>query len=156
MITSTRYVIDTCALISYYKDVFKGAAGYKGSPVLSKGTTNIIHEAIYHKCTQYRLSIPNIVFIEIYEKWLRTEEFCRKFFYDVFTPLRASDNIEIRPTDKEVLENLLCLNGQLANHDIHDRIVLASAMALNAPLITMDQKISSYVTSTHIIPEILC
>lgn len=150
------YVIDTCAVISFFDDVFVHASGYAGSPRLSNRATGIIDEAVNSGWTQIRLSVPSVVFIEIYEKWLRTEEFCRRFFYDVFEPLRKSANVEIRPTDREVLEKLLCIGGKLADHDLHDRLVLASAMALGAPLITTDAAVTAYVNENTVIPGVFC
>ena len=76
------------------------------------------------------------------------------FFYKVFDPLRKSANVEIRPTDREVLEKLLYIGGQLADHDLHDRLVLASAMALEAPLITTDEDVTAYCNEKHVIPEV--
>ena len=148
------YVIDTCALISFYDEVFKCAVGYDGSPPLSGRASNIIREAVYSGCTGVRLSIPSIVFIEIYEKWLKGEEFCRKFFYDVFEPLRASEFVEIRPTDKEVLEELLVIGGDLTDHDVHDRLVLASAIALGVPLITSDEDVTTYIKENNVVPAV--
>ena len=149
------YVIDTCALIAFFDAAFAGAEGYDGSPVLSPRVVNLISEAIYSSFTKIRLSIPTVVFVEIYEKWLRSEEFCRKFFYDVFVPLQKSENIEIRPTDREVLERLLEIRGELEEHDLHDRLVLASAMALGAPLITTDERVTAYVNEKGVAPGVL-
>lgn len=152
---SELYVIDTCALISFFHSVFVHADGYQGSPELSPRSSDLIREAVYSTWTRVRLSIPNVVFMEIYEKWLCSEEFCRRFFCEVYEPLKKSDNVEIRPTDREVLVNLLKIHGSLANHDLHDRLVLASAMALSAPLITTDTDVINYVNDTHAIPRVL-
>ena len=149
------YVIDTCALISFYDGIFAHAEGYDGSPVLSRQTRNVIAEAINSEYTEVRLSIPTVVFLEIYEKWLRSEEFCRMFFYEVFTPLKKSENIEIRPIDRDVLENLTHIGGSLTNHELPDRLILASAVALCVPLITTDEKIATYVNETGILPCVM-
>lgn len=150
------YVIDTCALISFFDEVFRHAPRYVRSPRLSNRAADIIATAVYSGSTQIRLSIPSVVFIEIYEKWLRTEEFCRMFLYEVFAPLKKSANVEIRPTDREVLETLLYIRGTLTDHDLHDRIILASAMALNAPLITTDGRLNEYVKTNPVVPDVLC
>lgn len=91
------------------------------------------------------LSVPSIVFIEIYEKWLKSGEFSRKFFYEVFIPLKQSPNVEIRAIDQEVLENLLTVDGCLAKHDLHDKIVVASAITLECAIITLDENIIEFV-----------
>jgi hypothetical protein len=149
------YVIDTCALISFFHVVFVHAKGYEGSPQLSRRVSSLIGEAVFSGWTRVRLSIPSVVFVEIYAKWLCSEEFCRMFFCEVYDPLRSSDNVEIRPTDREVLEYLLQIGGSLADHDLHDRLVLASAMALAAPLITTDAAVADYVNETHVLPCVL-
>ncbi|MDY6904040.1 MAG: hypothetical protein SWH61_05075 [Thermodesulfobacteriota bacterium] len=105
--------------------------------------------------TNIRLSIPSVVFIEIHEKWLTTEEFLRKFYYEVYSKLIQSDNIEIKPIDREVLENLINLDGVLSDHDLHDKIILASAMTLDSPLITTDIDIINCVSEFNIIPTTL-
>lgn len=155
MIMRELYVIDTCALISFFDGVFLHAKGYGGSPPLSRRTYNLISEAVFSRGTIVRLSILSVVFVEIYEKWLRSEEFCRMFFCEVYDPLQKSDNVEIRPLDREILEHLLRIGGSLANHDLHDRLILASAMALAAPLITTDIAVTNYVKKTHILPCVL-
>ena len=140
-----RYVIDTNGLISFFSEVFNDAPEFDGSPSISQKVRNIIQEAIFPYEGWVLLSVPSIVFIEIYEKWLRSGEFFRKFFYEVFTPLKQSPNVEIREIDQEVLENLLTIDGCLAEHDLHDKIVVASAMTLECPIITFDQKIIEFV-----------
>ena len=149
------YVIDTCCLIAFFDEIFQFAPNYEGSQELSSKTKTIITQAIFSETTDIRLSIPSIVFIEIYEKWLRSEEFSRRFFYEVFSVLKQSDNIEIRPIDREVLEALIDIDGILKNHDLHDKIVLASAIILESFLITTDTDVIDYVFERKPIPGVL-
>ena len=149
------YVIDTCAIISFYEPVFVGAPGYGGSQPLSIGVGSLISEAIHSDTTKVRLSIPSIVFVEIWQKWLKTEEFCQKFFYEVFVPLEKCENVEIRPTDREVFEHLLLIGGSLERHDIHDRLILATAIALEATLVTTDEVVTAYVEETKLLPAVM-
>jgi PIN domain nuclease of toxin-antitoxin system len=149
------YVIDTCCLIAFFDDVFNYAPDYEGSLELSSKTKTIISQAILSETTDIRLSVPSVVFIEIYEKWLRTEEFSKRFFYEVYSVLKQSENIEIRPIDREVLEKLIEIDGILKNHDLHDKIVLASAITLKSPLITTDTDVINYVYDRKPIPGIL-
>ena len=149
------YVIDTNSLIAFYHNVFKDAPDYQGSPELSSKTRRIISQAIKPLTTGIRLSIPSVVFVEIYEKWLRTEEFAKEFYYEVFSPLKQSPNVEVRPIDREVMENLIHIGGNLKNHDLHDKIILASAITLESPLITTDTEIINYVYERNVIPGIL-
>lgn len=148
------YVIDTNAVISFFDSVFQHSSKYNSLQPLSKRAMVNIEEALFSKETHIRLSIPTVVFIEIYEKWLISEEFCQRFFYEAFTPITQSQNIEIRPIDREVLENLLQISGTLKDHDLHDRLILASAMSLDAPLITTDRKIIRYVRDNRVVPSV--
>jgi predicted nucleic acid-binding protein len=141
------YVIDTNALIHYYPDVFDQGCD------LSRRAHSIIKSA-FTPNSSVRISIPSVVLIEIYDKWFTREEFARKFYYEVFLSLKESPNIEIKPIEQEVLENLLYISGDLANHEIHDKIILASAMMLKCSLITSDAKLTEYVTKTNVLPEI--
>lgn len=144
-----RYVIDTCALISFFHEVF----GQEGR--ISARARTIMGEALYSGYSETRVSIPSVVFVEVYEKWFNDEEFSRRFFYEVLTPVTQSPNVEIKTLDGEVLENLLLIGGELANHDVNDKIVLASAMMLESPLITLDEKITDYVNGTGVIPSVI-
>jgi len=139
------YVIDTNGLLSFFSEVFNDAPGFNGAPSISEKARNAIQEAVSPFEGGVLLSVPSIVFIEIYEKWLRSGEFFSKFFYEVFIPLKQSPNIEIRAIDQEVLENLLTVDGCLAEHDLHDKIVVASAMTLECIIITSDKKIIKFV-----------
>jgi len=151
-----RYVIDTNGLISFFAEVFKDTLGFDESPSISQKARDAIQVAVYSLDGGVLLSVPSIVFIEIYEKWLRSGEFFRKFFYEVFTPLKQSPNVEIRAIDQEVLENLLAVDGCLAKHDLHDKIVVASAITLECSIITVDHKIIEFVGSgERKIPNVL-
>lgn len=151
-----RYVIDTNALISFFAVVFDDAPGFRGAPSFSAKARGVIRDAIYHSDSRVLLSVPSVVFIEIYEKWLRSEEFYQKFFYEVFAPLKQSPNVEIRGIDQEVLENLLSIEGRLLRHDLHDKIIVASAMTLECSIITVDPEIIDYVESgKNNIPSVL-
>ena len=145
-ISVERYVIDTVAVIRYFENVFKQEAK------LSAKASRIIEQALVYPSSIVRLSIPSIVFIEIFEKWLSSEEFGARFYYEVFLPISRSPNVEIRSIDKEVLENVTKISGVLASHDLHDKIVVATAIALECPIITSDGKIENYVSQTNTIP----
>ena len=147
------YVIDTNAIISFFDSVFKQSKKYSRLQPLSKKASSLIQEALISYETTIRLSIPTIVFIEIYEKWLISEEFCMIFYHEVFIPIVNSPNIEIKPIDKEVLENLLYIGDKMQNHDLHDRLVIASAKSLNVPLITSDRAINRFISQSNIVPH---
>jgi predicted nucleic acid-binding protein len=137
---SGLYVIDTTALISYFSYVFEVQC------LISANAIGLIKKALDSSSSDVKLAIPSIVFIEIYKKWFTTEEFAAKFHYEVFNLISNSPNIEIKPIDREVLENTSYITDNLENHDIHDKIILASAIMLKCPLITTDTKIKKYAT----------
>lgn len=143
------YVPDTLAIISYYSEVFEQPS------IISAKTLNILDVAIKDLSPFIKLSIPSVVFIELFDKWLKTEEFVKKFFFEVFTEIKESPNVEIRELDREILEQLVTIGGNLHKHEIHDKLILASAMTLNAPLITTDPEIIKFAETTNNIPFIL-
>jgi predicted nucleic acid-binding protein len=143
------YVIDTNGIIGYFDHVFEAPAN------LSMSTRSLIERALSTSPQEVKLSIPSIVFVEIFEKWLDCEEMAAKFHYEVFNLLARSPNIEIKPVEQEVLENMLEIRGTLADHEIHDKIILASAMMLNCSIITTDPKIREYVEVNGVIPSVI-
>lgn len=144
---SRLYVIDTIAIISFFHEIF-GAES-----ILSPGVSKLLERAFATSESDIKLSIPSIVFVEIFEKWFMSEDFAEKFYYEVFERIMQSPNVEIKPIEQEVLENLLHIGGNLLYHDVHDKIILASAIMLNCPLITTDQEIIRYVKETQVIPK---
>ncbi|WP_417386017.1 hypothetical protein [Gimesia sp.] len=94
------------------------------------------------------------MFVEIYEKWLTEEEVNREFYYEVYQRINNSPNIEIKPVDREVVENVAGLKDNLLNHDMHDKIIFASAMTLECPLISCDRELIKYNSIHKVIPRI--
>ena len=123
MTTPELFVIDTNSLIAYFHDVFKQ------DHYLSNRMVKVFEAALSPNEGRIKVSIPSIVFVEIFEKWFRDQEFERRFYFEVFYPIKESPNIEIKPIDKEVLHELLSIKGILINHDLHDKIILASAIS---------------------------
>lgn len=142
------FVLDTNSLISYFSDIFDIASS------VSSHAIGIIHRAFVDD-PLVRLSIPSVVFVEIFEKWFTSEEFCRKFLVEVFHPIRSAPTIEIKSIDQEVLENFITLDDRVVNLENHDKIILACAMMLNCPLITCDPKMIEYVEKHRVIPLII-
>jgi len=146
---SRLYVTDTDSIISFFHNIF-------GVPQrLSERARGMIAQALLTSSSEVKLSIPSVVFMEIFEKWFITEEFSEKLRYEVFEIVRRSPNIEIKPIEQEVLEKLLKIGGNLSRHDINDKIIVASAMMLNCPLITTDGEIIDYIRTTPDIPSVL-
>jgi PIN domain nuclease of toxin-antitoxin system len=147
---TARYVSDTNALIWFFGHVFEQPSK------LSTRATRIFEHSLSNDENETKLIIPSVVFIEIYEKWLMDEEFSRKFYYEVFCRIKESPNIEIKPIEREVIEVLQSIGGVLLDHDIHDKIILASAMMLYCPLITHDRDITEYVNNNNnVIPSLI-
>jgi predicted nucleic acid-binding protein len=144
-------VIDTTALISYFTSVFEQDSQ------ISRNGLKFIKNAFD---TEYEtiLIIPGVVFVEIFDKWFRDnngEEFRAKFRAEVFEPIRQAPNIEIREVDEETLEMFLTLQDENINLENRDRLILASAAVLNAPLITSDGKVIKFVKRQKVIPDII-
>ena len=105
-----RAVIDTAGLISYFHLFFE-----QPSKITAHGL-RFIQRAFQNDIL---LSIPSVVFIEIFDKWICDEEFKAKFYSEVFTPILQSPNIEIKPIDDEVLEQFLLCNDDTINLENH-------------------------------------
>ena len=143
------YVCDTNSVIDYFDDLFDVESR------LSARTRAIFSDALRSRETDVRVSVPGIVFVEIFDKWCRTEEFARKFHYEVYRRMTESPNIEIRPLDREVLECMMNIGGNLADHEMHDKVILASAIALHCVLISSDTGIRACNELTHAIPGVI-
>lgn len=148
-----RFVVDTTALISYFAEVFG-----KESQISRQGL--LIMERSFANTGAGLLVFPSVVFIEIYDKWFRgsrsvDEEFRAKFNTEIFQVIRAAENMEIREIDIEVLEVFLNLDDPEINLENRDKIIVASAIVLNAPIITSDRKIKDYVNKHNISSPII-
>lgn len=142
------FVADTTSIISYFSDVFDVGRS------ISEEAIGFIKRA-FHDDPLVRLAIPSIVFVEVFDKWFKSEEFYAKFMSLVFYPINAAPHIEIKPIDREVLENFIKIDDAVVNLENHDKIILACAMMLNCPLITCDSKIIKYVKKHKVIPQII-
>jgi predicted nucleic acid-binding protein len=143
-----RFVIDTTAIISYFDSVFeRGSQITKQALQFIDNAFEIEYETI--------LVIPGVVFVEIFDKWfhdVQGEEFQSKFRSEVLEPILRAPNIEIREIDNETLEAFLTLQDQNINLENRDRLILASAVVLNTPLITSDSKLIRFVRKNRVIP----
>ena len=141
-------VIDTTALISCFSTIFKQQSQ------ISEDAINLIQHA-FQSDSDILLSIPSIVFVEIFDKWVVDDEFRAMFVSEVLEVVSQCPNIEIKPIDEEVLQMFISLSDSVVNLENHDKIILASAMALQWPLITSDSKIIKYVKKYKVIPTII-
>ena len=138
-----RYVIDTCAIIDYFDYIF----GTTSSSLSATGRT-IISDALSVNRPFSALPIliiPSIVFLEIFQKWFDNVDLANRIVREVYRLFVERDNIEIRKLDREVVEFVRTIRGSLSNHEINDKIVLATALILKCPLITNDSDIQGYL-----------
>ena len=148
-----RFVVDTTALISYFSSVFSQESR------ISDRAISLIDRAFRYE-DQVILSIPSVVFVEIFDKWFRgtesqDQEFRAMFRAEVLEQVRRAPNIEIRETDAEILEMFLLLQDPDINLENRDRLVLASAAVLESPLITSDERVTRYVQKHRTIPSVI-
>lgn len=141
MIIRELYVCDTCCLISYFNDIFEPLGA---NIALTYNARSLMDSAIQPFECNVKISIPSVVFIEIFDKWLKKEENVKRFYFDAFLKLQNSPNIEIKTIEKAVLRNLVTIEDVLDRHEISDKIVVASALELDCSLFTTDTKIIEY------------
>ncbi|QPC83663.1 hypothetical protein G4Y79_04580 [Phototrophicus methaneseepsis] len=137
--------MDTVALVSYYHEIFDDL-----SRISAKGMRIIADAVDYGGNDGTLLIIPSVVFLEIFDNWCRVEksedELRAQIFSDIFIPLRDLTNVEIREIDLELLHKFLELDDMKINLENRDRIILATALILEADLITTDSKIKDFVS----------
>ncbi|WP_299824846.1 PIN domain-containing protein [uncultured Pontibacter sp.] len=142
-----KIVLDTNSLISYFSHIFNVPK------TISKSGLDIIDKAINH--SKFNLIIPSIVFVEIFHKWFKDAELAAEIRLEIYELIRGKDNIAILEIDKEVLEKFIIIDNIQFNFDNHDKIILATAMVHNCPLITSDSRIRIYNESNNVIPAII-
>ena len=143
------FVLDTNAIIETFPNTF-----HRGSNI-SRNTSKKIKSAIFENSSINRISIPSVVFLEIHDNFCKTEEQTRQIFYDIYLPIKESENVEIRSIDKELLEIYSSLDGVLENHDTNDKLIMANAIMLKCTLISNDPILHTYNSITHVLPDII-
>ena len=133
-----RYVLDTHAVIWHFPKAFEQES------CNSEKVDRIIRETLLDDSSPYRLVVPAIVFLEIFDKFSRTRENSSRVYYECFVPLMECDRIELRELDFEILEAVSQVSGVLDSHEINDKIIVATARVLNSPILTKDPKIHEY------------
>ena len=146
------YVLDTCAIISYFKNIFND----------DKEISTEIHNEISLALQNYRnqsspvrLIIPSMAFIEIRDKWCISDEIRERIRYEVFIPFAQSGNIHICPFEDNIVKRALYLDKFDYSFDNHDRYFIATAIEYACPLITSDTEIKKYQRHCLINLEIL-
>lgn len=145
MTTATRFVADTHAVIWHFARFFK-------QPNLNSERVNVVfHQVLNNPLTDLRLVIPSVVFLEIFDKFCRTESDAARIYYECFVPLEACPNVEIRELDKEVIEMLISLGDVLKSHEVNDKIVVATSAVLECVLFTKDPVVQEFSRNTDLI-----
>ncbi len=144
-----RYTIDTTALMSYFSDTFEIESK------ISKDAINIMDEAFNED--KHILQIPSIAFIEIFSKQFTSPEKAAQIRYAVYERIKTCENISIESIDQEILECFIRITDIEIDHnfDNHDKIIFATAMKYQNPLITSDLRLIRYNKKKKLIPYVI-
>lgn len=140
-----KYLLDTCAIISYFCKSIQGA-----TISLNKNILNEIKLIL--EDTENIIYIPSISLVEIHSKFSSSEENNGKIKSEVYQRLKNYDNVSIEGIDCEVLENFLKI--RVKGCDFRDRLILAIAMKYQCILITSDGPLSEYAQKNKLVPII--
>ena len=125
---SSKYCLDTHSLVWYFL----------GSSTLSRKAKSLIRAGFTHQAT---LVIPTLVLLETFHVSLKASHFS---FPEFLVYLKAA-RILVAPFDKAVLKHCYKLPPKI---NIHDRIIAATALAYNCPLITKDKTLHQQAAVT--------
>src|SRR5579871_570783 len=101
------FVLDTVGFINYFKDFFNE------DERLSIDARELINNCFDFESPNHKLSIPSVVFIEIFEKFLKGQEKVSQFRYEIFSKIENNPDIEIKSIDKEVLEHFCSIDDDI-------------------------------------------
>ena len=139
------YVIDTVTFINYFNLFFIEER------ILSKRASDIIDKCLSSDYPNFKIIIPSIVLIEVFEKQLKTDERSEEFRFTILKPLLDNLDVEIKGLEKEVLEIFIDIDDSIIRLENHDKLILSSAIQMDAPIITKDGKIQSYLNKSKVI-----
>lgn len=137
----THYIVDTVAIVSAFPDIFQQP------PKVSRHATDIIKKALYSTPDEIILHIPSVVFIEIGRIWGKNKEMAGEIYSRIFSKLKDAENVEIVGIEQEVLEGIVEVDDRVVRLEIHDKIIVATAIMYQYQLITCDTKIIEYAAS---------
>ena len=137
------FVLDTVGFINFFRDFFQE------EEKLSIKVRQIIELCFDYDHPDYKLSIPGVVFIEIFEKFLKGKETVLQFRYEILSKIENNPDIEVKAIDKEVLKHYSNIDVNILKLEYHDKLITASALQLGSPLITCDSKITEYIQKSH-------
>ena len=140
-----HFVFDTVGFINYHHDFFNEKSS------LSANVIDDIEKCFSPDFINYKLIIPSIVFVEIFDKQLGNDEKAAKFKYEILSKYLYCDDVEIKALDKEVLEIYYGINDNVIQLETHDKIILSSTIQMKGKLISNDGKIKTYVDATNVV-----
>ncbi|OGY22080.1 MAG: hypothetical protein A2126_02210 [Candidatus Woykebacteria bacterium GWB1_45_5] len=88
--------------------------------------------------TAERIFIPTIVLLEVYNILEKRKE--RGMFLDLLEKIQNQRKFVVYPLSIEVVREFIKIEKQ----EIHDRIIVATAKLLGAPIITKDPEVSKF------------
>ncbi|MBK6400036.1 MAG: PIN domain-containing protein [Flavobacterium sp.] len=147
MIIETRYVIDSVSLINYFNKLFNEA------DKISPDARRIINNG-FNTFSGVKLVIPSTVFLELHTKFVSNKEMAKKIYYELYYRIKECPDIEVKPLEREVVEHFIAIDNSIVDLEHNDKLILAAAIQLQCPIITIDPKIVSYVKKTKIITVI--
>jgi predicted nucleic acid-binding protein len=137
------YVFDTVGFINYHCDFFNEPSR------LSRKVISDVEKCLSSDFFEYKLIIPSIVFVEIFEKKLRNDELAAKFKSEILTMYLDADDVEIKGLEKEVIEVYNNIDNNIIKLETHDKIIIASAIQMKGKLISNDGKLTTYANATQ-------
>lgn len=142
MTIPSKFIIDTCAIIAYFHEIFSDNKRLSAE-IEEVVRLAIEHTSVWHR-SPYQLIVPIISFIEIRDKWCISEERTREIYYEVFKPFYDSDNVSICPFELPILRRAIAIDKGECSFDNHDKFIIATALEYEVPLITSDTEIRKY------------
>lgn len=144
---NNRFVLDTCAIISFFKEFIDGATVSISQVALKK------IEEIFLDTSNF-VYIPCISLVEIHSKFSTSAEKNAKLKSEILQYLKNHENVSFEDIDYEVLDNFLKISCG-TGFDFRDRIILAIGMKYQCTLITSDGPIAKYIRKTGILPNVI-
>jgi len=140
-----HFVFDTVGFINYHYEFFNETNR------LSQRVTTDIKKCLSPDYIDYKLIIPSIVFIEVFDTQLTNDEIAVRFKSEIFSMYLDCDDVEIKGLEKEVIEIYNSIDDNIIKLETHDKIILSSAIQMNGKLITNDGKITTYNNAVQVI-----
>ncbi len=119
---SGNYVSDTHSLVWYFTD----------NPTLSKKALKVFEKTVKGGT----IIIPTVVLAEI--MYISKKGRIKTSFSETLRKIKESENFEIAPLDLDIL---IMADEIEYNLEMHDRLIVATALVFDVPIITKDEEI---------------